>query len=109
MTYLKAISGHTGAGGIRQYLERGGRALAVDLLNLGDPALCEDWAAEMDRRMAILLVLGCDPVMDRKLSPESHPRAGELRRGALAGSSVRRNRLKICDCIMEIRKCIKKN
>ena len=49
MTYLKAISGHTGAGGIRQYLERGGRALAVDLLNLGDPALCEDWAAEMDR------------------------------------------------------------
>ncbi len=39
----------------------------------------------MDRRMAILLVSGCDPVMDRKLSPESHPRAGELRRGALAG------------------------
>ncbi len=49
MTYLKAISGHTGASGIRRYLERGGRALAVDLLNLGDPALCEDWAAEMDR------------------------------------------------------------
>ncbi|MDY3901778.1 MAG: relaxase [Coriobacteriaceae bacterium] len=49
MTYLKAISGHTGTGGIRRYLERGGRALAVDLLNLGDPALCEDWAAEMDR------------------------------------------------------------
>jgi hypothetical protein len=49
VTYLKAISGHTGTGGIRRYLERGGRALAVDLLNLGDPALCEDWAAEMDR------------------------------------------------------------
>ena len=49
MTYLKAMSGHTGTGGIRRYLERDGRALAVDLLNLGDPDLCEDWAAEMDR------------------------------------------------------------
>ena len=43
------MSGHTGTGGIRRYLERDGRALAVDLLNLGDPDLCEDWAAEMDR------------------------------------------------------------
>lgn len=49
MTYLKAISGHTGAGGIRRYLERGGRALAADLINLGDPELCENWAAAMDR------------------------------------------------------------
>ena len=49
MTYLKAVSGHTGTGGIRRYLERDGRALAVDLINLGDPELCVDWAAEMDR------------------------------------------------------------
>lgn len=48
----------------------------------------------MDRRMAILLVSGCDPVMDRKLSPESHPRAGELSRGALAGGGEGAGRMK---------------
>ncbi|WP_174519237.1 VirD4-like conjugal transfer protein, CD1115 family [Tractidigestivibacter scatoligenes] len=48
----------------------------------------------MDRRMAILLVSGCDPVMDRKLSPESHPRAGELSRGALSGGGEGAGRMK---------------
>lgn len=58
MGIVKAISGHTGARGVMRYLERDGRALARDFLNIG--ALIEgwegdlprygacDWAAEMD-------------------------------------------------------------
>lgn len=58
MGVVKAISGHTGARGVMRYLERGGRALARDFLNIG--ARIEgwqgdlprygpcDWAAEMD-------------------------------------------------------------
>lgn len=59
MPYVKFIAGHTGTAPIRRYLEKGGRALAVDYLNLFPPAqvgnlgeLPEnerfDWAAAMD-------------------------------------------------------------
>ena len=59
MPILKPISGHGSTGGIRRYLEKGGRALARDLFNLsyderdagalGDEAkeACA-WDAEMD-------------------------------------------------------------
>lgn len=52
MPVVKPISGHTGCGGIMRYLEKGGRALAVDLVNLswspGRPCGFKDWADEMD-------------------------------------------------------------
>lgn len=58
MGIVRAISGHTGARGVMRYLERDGRALARDFLNIGAPiegwegdlpryGTC-DWAAEMD-------------------------------------------------------------
>ena len=59
MPILKPISGHGGTGGIRRYLEKGGRALARDLFNLSyderradslgadAKGRCE-WDAEMD-------------------------------------------------------------
>ena len=57
MGIVKAISGHTGTRGVMRYLERGGRALARDFLNVDTPiegwegdlpryGAC-DWAAEM--------------------------------------------------------------
>ncbi|WP_281702805.1 relaxase/mobilization nuclease domain-containing protein [Cryptobacterium curtum] len=60
MPYVKFIAGHTGTGVIRGYLQRNGRALAVDYLNLDAPALQGnlgelpvyrdfDWSAAMDR------------------------------------------------------------
>ena len=63
MPILKPISGHGATGGIRRYLEKGGRALARDLFNLsyderdagalGDEAkeACA-WDAEMDATRA---------------------------------------------------------
>ncbi len=63
MPILKPISGHGSTGGIRRYLEKGGRALARDLFNLsyderdagalGDGAkeACA-WDAEMDATRA---------------------------------------------------------
>lgn len=59
MPYVKFITGHTGTAAIRSYLEKNGRALAVDYLNLDVPAsvgnLGElpdnerfDWASAMD-------------------------------------------------------------
>lgn len=58
MPILKVISGHGGTGGIRRYLEKGGRALGRDFLNLpleewmtedrGEPALGVEWDVEMD-------------------------------------------------------------
>lgn len=63
MPILKPISGHGSTGGIRRYLEKGGRALARDLFNLSYDerdagALGEDakeacaWGAEMDATRA---------------------------------------------------------
>ncbi len=59
MPILKPIAGHTGLRATRRYLERGGRALALDLINIEAPlkenGLQEpdyegfDWAATMDR------------------------------------------------------------
>lgn len=60
MPYVKFIAGHTGTGAIRSYLQRNGRALAVDYLNLDAPILQGnlgelpvygdfDWSAAMDR------------------------------------------------------------
>lgn len=59
MPILKPISGHGSAAGIQRYLEKQGRALARDMLNLpmeewieepGGAALRHfDWAAEMDK------------------------------------------------------------
>ena len=63
MPILKPISGHGSTGGIRRYLEKGGRALARDLFNLsyderdagalGEAAkeACA-WDAEMDATRA---------------------------------------------------------
>lgn len=59
MAYMKAISGHTKLGAAQRYLEREGRALARDFLNLdapmkgiGDDGLPEygdyDWSSIMD-------------------------------------------------------------
>ena len=63
MPIMKPISGHGSTGGIRRYLEKGGRALARDLFNLSYDerdagALGEDakeacaWDAEMDATRA---------------------------------------------------------
>ena len=63
MPILKPISGHGSTGGIRRYLEKGGRALARDLFNLsyderdagalgeGAKEACA-WDAEMDATRA---------------------------------------------------------
>lgn len=59
MPVIKPIAGHTSCQGVKRYLEKNGRALAVDLLNLSwdedrdghlDPDLKNeiDWADEMD-------------------------------------------------------------
>ena len=59
MPVIKPIPGHTSVRGVQRYLERDGRALGIDLLNLSwdedldrdsDPELKKavDWAAEMD-------------------------------------------------------------
>lgn len=59
MGELKAITGHTRARRLQAYLERGGRALARDFINLAPPLAGEDasgmpaygeyrWAAAMD-------------------------------------------------------------
>ena len=60
MPILKPISGHGSTGGIRRYLEKGGRALARDLFNLsyderdagalGGGDLCDDSVAEFGIR-----------------------------------------------------------
>lgn len=63
MANLKAITGHTSARGVMRYLERDGRALARDFLNLAPPVAGEgpgglpehgpyDWAAAMDATRA---------------------------------------------------------
>ena len=62
MTILKPISGHTGLAKARAYLERDGRALARDFLNLDAPELESDedlpsygefdWASVMDATRA---------------------------------------------------------
>jgi hypothetical protein len=59
---IKPISGHTGCAGVMRYLEKDGRALAVDYLNLPAPEiepgaelpsyLTYDWAREMDATRA---------------------------------------------------------
>ena len=59
MPVIKPIAGHTSVRGVSDYLQKDGRALAVDLYNLSwdedrdaelDPDLKQDvdWAAEMD-------------------------------------------------------------
>ena len=50
MPYVKCISGHTSARGVQRYLEKNGRALATDFLNLDAPVKgvrdgLEDYAA----------------------------------------------------------------
>lgn len=45
MGIVKAISGHTGARGVMRYLERDGRALARDFLNIGVTPEMRDAAA----------------------------------------------------------------
>lgn len=63
MPVVKPIPGHTSVRGVQRYLERDGRALGIDLLNLSwdedldrdsDPELKKavDWAAEMDMTRA---------------------------------------------------------
>ena len=59
MPIVKPISGHTSTRGVFRYLTRGGRALATDYLNMGEPAVGRDgkapkhaqfdWSAVMDR------------------------------------------------------------
>lgn len=50
MPYVKCILGHTSARGVQRYLEKDGRALATDFLNLDAPVKgvrdgLEDYAA----------------------------------------------------------------
>ena len=62
MPYVKCISGHTSACAVQRYLERGGRALATDFLNIDAPVSGVrdgledhgriDWWREMDRTRA---------------------------------------------------------
>ncbi|WP_283170681.1 relaxase/mobilization nuclease domain-containing protein [Curtanaerobium respiraculi] len=62
MPYVKCISGHTSARAVQRYLERGGRALATDFLNIDAPVSGVrngledhgriDWWREMDRTRA---------------------------------------------------------
>ncbi|MCH3968635.1 MAG: relaxase/mobilization nuclease domain-containing protein [Atopobiaceae bacterium] len=63
MPYVKAISGHTGLGGARRYLEHDGRALAKDFIELAAPVIDDTetglpcygdypWDVVMDRRRA---------------------------------------------------------
>ena len=60
--YVKCMSGHTSARAVQRYLERGGRALATDFLNIDAPVSEVrdgledhgriDWWREMDRPRA---------------------------------------------------------
>ena len=54
MPVVKPISGHSSAKYLRDYLVRGGRAIACDYINLDAPeaAIPFDWAAEMDATRA---------------------------------------------------------
>ena len=62
MPYVKCISGHTSAHAVQRYLERGGRALATDFLNIDAPVSGVregledhgrvDWWREMDSTRA---------------------------------------------------------
>lgn len=45
MGIVKAISGHTGTRGVMRYLERDGRALARNFLNVGAPI--EGWEGDL--------------------------------------------------------------
>ncbi len=63
MSYVKCISGHTSARSVQRYLERGGRALATDFLNIDTPVTGVrdgledhghiDWWRDMDRTRAV--------------------------------------------------------
>lgn len=63
MPYVKCISGHTSARSVQLYLERGGRALATDFLNIDAPVSGVrdgledhgriDWWRETDRTRAV--------------------------------------------------------
>ena len=48
MPYLKPIKGHTSVKGVKRYLERDGRALARDFINITDDWEGRDWADQMD-------------------------------------------------------------
>lgn len=48
MPYLKPIKGHTSCKGVKRYLERDGRALAMDFINISDDWDGRDWADQMD-------------------------------------------------------------
>lgn len=49
MPYLKPISGHTSCAHVKRYLERAGRDLATDLVNLCEDWEGSDWAKQMDQ------------------------------------------------------------
>lgn len=49
MPYVKPISGHTSCRFVQEYLEKGGRALAVDCINLGErDSDGRPWSRQMD-------------------------------------------------------------
>ena len=48
MPYLKPIKDHTSVKGVKRYLERDGRALARDFINITDDWEGRDWADQMD-------------------------------------------------------------
>lgn len=65
MPYIKPISGHTTLGAAQRYLERDGRALARDFINLEPPIIglsddgepvygAYDWASTMDTTRAMM-------------------------------------------------------
>ena len=57
MPLVKCINGHTGCAAAERYLERGGRAIGHDFVNLGcverDNGSAIGWAAEMDETRAL--------------------------------------------------------
>ncbi|MGI6217842.1 MAG: relaxase, partial [Coriobacteriales bacterium] len=60
MTFIKPISGHTRLGGARRYLERDGRALAEDYLNMEAPIVGRSEAG-----MPVTETIPWDEIMDR--------------------------------------------
>ena len=77
MGIVKAISGHTGARGVMRHLERDGRALARDFLNIGAPI--EGWEGDLPRYGA------CDWVAEMDAAP------GGAEMDAAPGGAVRRH------------------
>ena len=83
MPLLKPIAGHTGCAGIKHYLEKGGRALGIMVMNFA-------WLEERAFEDVSAAPAGFDWADSRRGAPAATtPRIGASRRGPSSISSCR--------------------